>query len=322
MKSLILRTICIFICFSMMLVLVNTVLAKEKIDCFTFTNEITVDGKWTSSDEWDDSVEEILSFGNGSGDAYLRIKHDVENLYVLIDFVTYNDVKTGDGCVVILDTENDGGSSIKSDDLSVVIRWNSPNNIFTGIQWEGWWNEWENLPVDFEADSSTEAEYDLYSTNPHLVFEFKIPKSNFKSSSSTLGFIVFLICDNENLTAAFPFIQDAYNPNNWADLIFFNETIQLYKNVQDNIDEANTAIINAKAEGRTEGLKQAETFLEQAEEAQEEHSYNEAINLAKQAKESAGFASIPIKSNSDETPSFDIIILIFAIAVILLWKRR
>ena len=322
MRRLTLFTICILISFSMMLILVNSALAKEKLDCFTFTNKIIVDGKWTTLDEWDDAIEETLDFGKGSGEAYLRVKHDAENLYVLVDFLTYYEIKTGDSCMVVLDTKHDGGSMIQPDDLAVLIRWNTPTEIYPAIQWEGWVADWEFLPSDFEVNSSIDAEQDPYSTTPHLIFEFKIPKSSFKSSSTTLGFLVFLICDNENLNAALPLVQEALKPDNWADLIFFGGTIQIYQDAQTAIDVANNAIINAKAEGRTEGLKQAETLIEQAEETHEAHNYNETITLANQATEAAELASIPTQPPSTETPGFELIFAICAIALIFFWKKQ
>ena len=105
-----------------MIMIVNTVNTNNKIDSFTLTNEITIDGKWTNSEEWNDTIEEVLFFGKGSGEAYLHVKHDSEYLYVLVDFITYKDTKTGDGCLIVLDTKNDGGLSIQSDDSQADAR--------------------------------------------------------------------------------------------------------------------------------------------------------------------------------------------------------
>jgi len=124
------------------------------------------------------------------------------------------------------------------------------------------------------------------------------------------------------LNAEFPSVYEFDKPDNWADLIFFDETIQIFGDVQTAINLANIAIISAKVDGRTDDLKQAETLIDQAEYAREEHNYKEAIDFANQAKESAEFASIPNKSNSDETPSFGLFILIFAIVIFLFIKRR
>lgn len=322
MRRLTFFVICILIFFSMIQVMVNSALAKENLDCFTFTNDVTIDGTWTNSDEWNDAIEESLDFGKGSGEAYLRLKHDTENLYVLVDFLSYNETKTGDSCMVVLDTKHDGGSSARSDDLAVLIRWNTPTEIHPAIQWGGWTAEWELLPSNFVVNSSTDAEHNPYSTTPHLIFEFKIPKSSFKSSSTTLGFLVFLICDNENLNAALPLIQDASNPGNWADLKLFDNTIQIYYDAQTAIDSAYDVITKANSEGRTEGLDQAESLLEQAEATQGEHKYNETISLANQAIETAELATIPTQPPPTETPGFEIAIILISLVFLLFLKRK
>jgi len=73
----------------------------------------------------------------------------------MVDIVSYNKTEAGHSCIVVFDTENDGGSSIQSDDLAILIRWNSPLEILPAIQWQGCWNNWEDLPSDFIVNSST-----------------------------------------------------------------------------------------------------------------------------------------------------------------------
>ena len=60
MRRLTFFVICILVFFSMIQVMVNSALAKENLDCFTFTNDVTIDGTWTNSDEWNDAIEESL----------------------------------------------------------------------------------------------------------------------------------------------------------------------------------------------------------------------------------------------------------------------
>lgn len=307
-----------------MLLCINCVNAIEKIDSFKLTNEITIDGKWTNVNEWNDTLEESLIFSEGAGKAYLRVKHDINNLYILVDFVTYNDTKTGDGCIIVLDTRHDGGSSVQQDDLAVLIRWNTSSEIYPAIQWGGWLNDWEFLPSNFETKSSIESENNPYSIIPHLIFEFKIPKSSFNLSSTTLGFLVFLICDNENIKAALPIIFDAQKPDNWADLLLFNESIQIYYGAQTAIDIASVSIENAESEGRTEGLLEAKSLLNQAGDSMELHDYNEVTSLASQASIIASEATVPSQppEKEDDTPGFEIMVVLLAIALVLFWKRR
>jgi hypothetical protein len=306
------------------LLFVNCVNAIEKIDSFKSINDITIDGKWTSVDEWNDTLEESLIFSEGSGKAYLRVKHDINYLYILVDFVTYNDTKTGDGCIVVLDTKHDGGSSVQQDDLAVLIRWNSPSEIYPAIQWGGWYYNWEFLPSNFEAKSSIESENNPYSNTPHVIFEFKIPKSSLNSSSTTLGFLVFVICDNENIKGALPIIFDTQKPDNWGDLLLFNDSIQIYYDAQTAIDLASISIENAESEGRTEGLLEAKSLLNQAEDSMGLHDYNEATSLSNQASIIASEATIPTQppEKQEDTPGFEIMLVLLAIALVLFWNRR
>lgn len=306
------------------LLFVNCVNAIEKIDSFKSINDITIDGKWTNVDEWNDTLEESLIFSEGSGKAYLRVKHDINYLYILVDFVTYNDTKTGDGCIVVLDTKHDGGSSVQQDDLAVLIRWNSPSEIYPAIQWGGWLYNWEFLPSNFEAKSSIESENNPYSNIPHVIFEFKIPKSSLNSSSTTLGFLVFVICDNENIKGALPIIFDTQKPDNWGDLLLFNDSIQIYYDAQTAIDIASFSIENAESEGRTEGLLEAKSLLNQAEDSMELHDYYEATSLSNQALIIASEATIPTQppEKQEDTPGFEIMLVLLAIALVLFWNRR
>jgi hypothetical protein len=304
----------------------NCVNAVEIIDSFKSMNDIIIDGKWTSSEEWNGSSEELLIFGNGTGTAYLRLLNDDDYQYALVDFVTYNDTKTGDICMVVFDTKNDGGTSVKSDDLAVLIRWNTPTEIYSAIQWEGWVDTWVALPSDFEAESSKDIENNPYSTDPHLIFEFKIPKSYFEPSIVNLGFISMLICDNKNISAALPLLQFSHQPDDWYDLLIFNETIQIINDAQTALDAAGVSIENAESEGRTEGLSDAKSLFTQAEDSMELHDYIEVTSLAGQALTTADEATVPTQpledEDDDDTPGFELILVLLGITLVLFWKRR
>jgi hypothetical protein len=306
------------------LVSISCVNSIEIIDSFRSINTIVIDGKWTSMDEWNGSSEESLIFNKGSGSAYLRTLNDDEFFYALVDFVTYDNLKTGDSCMVVFDTKNDGGSSFKSDDLAVLIRWNTPTEIYPAIQWGGWINDWEFLPSDIHVQSSLDSENNPYSTDPHLIFEFKIPKNNFDISSDKIGFICILICDNENISAGFPLLQTSHQPKNWNDLILFNQSIQILNDAETALDEAIEAIQKAELEGRTEDLTNAKSLKNQAEDNMEIHDYINVISYANQATIVANEATIPSEptENEDSTPGFEFIIIISVICLVLFLKRR
>ena len=315
----------IFVIMIPMLVLfVSCVNAIEKIDCFKSTSSIVIDGKWTTSIEWSNSSEESFIFGKGSGTAYLRLLNDDDYLYALVDFVTYNDTKTGDSCMVVFDTKNDGGTTFKSDDLAILIRWNTPNEIYPAIQWGGWVGTWQALPANFVVESSKDIEYNPYSTDPHLIFEFKILRKYLETSIDNMGFIGLLICDNENISAGLPLLQVASQPDGWNDLLLFNETIEIFNDAVIAFDAASDSIETAELEGRTEGLSEAKSLLNQAEDSMDLHDYNEVISLSSQALTIADEAIIPTQppEEKDNTPGFELILLVCAITLVLLWKKK
>jgi chlorite dismutase len=45
-----------------------------------------VDGKWATASEWADATEQKVNSGNMT--IYIRIKHDADYIYLLVDFPT------------------------------------------------------------------------------------------------------------------------------------------------------------------------------------------------------------------------------------------
>jgi hypothetical protein len=64
--------------------------------CYMLETPVTLDGKWTSADEWNDAVSLPMKFNPNfknygyteNGTAYCMVKHDQEKLYVLVDAVS------------------------------------------------------------------------------------------------------------------------------------------------------------------------------------------------------------------------------------------
>ncbi len=197
--------------------------ARVTVACPKLEQPVTIDGKWTSAHEWTDASEFPLTFAQGSGEAYFSMKHDDNNFYVLVDFVSRITTVVGDGALIGLDTQNDGGSQVKDDDLAVLIRWNTPTVSMGAMQWHGWTGQnWQVLPSGFEAKSSTDAQNDPHSTASHQIYEFKIPRSTFKASAS--GFWVGIGGGETGYFALYPMV-DVLSPDNWAELVFSDNTL-------------------------------------------------------------------------------------------------
>jgi hypothetical protein len=54
------------------------------VTCYLATQPVTIDGKWTTKSEWNDTAETKLLV-EGTLEGYFRIKHDSSWLYVLAD---------------------------------------------------------------------------------------------------------------------------------------------------------------------------------------------------------------------------------------------
>jgi hypothetical protein len=197
--------------------------ARLTVACPKLTNDVTIDGKWTSAQEWTDASEFPLTFMQGTGEAYFSMKHDNNNFYVLVDFVSRAQTVVGDDALVVLDTQNDGGKQINNDDLAILIRWNTVTESMGAVQWGGWTEQnWQPLPSGFEAKSSIEAQNDPHSTAPHEIFEFRIPETTFKASTS--GLWVGIGGGGADYFALYP-PADISSPDNWAQLEFSDQTL-------------------------------------------------------------------------------------------------
>ena len=189
--------------------------SRQTVTCPKLVRDVTIDGKWTSPQEWTDASEFPLTFAQGTGQAYFSMKHDSNNFYVLVDFVSRTNTVVGDTALVVVDTLNDGGKEIKDDDLAILIRWNTPTVSMGAMQWHGWMTQnWQLLPSGYEAISSTEAQNDPHSTASHQIYEFKIPKTTFKAPAS--GLLVSVGGGQRAITHYIPWQRIPRLRDNWA----------------------------------------------------------------------------------------------------------
>ncbi len=147
--------------------------AAESIPSSPSTNEVTVDGKWTTPDEWIDATE--LHAAGGLG--YVCIKDDEESLYVLIDFTSDRTLDDRDMARVRLDTRNDKSDKPQADDYVLLVDWIAGKIIARAAKGNGsaWVSAGENL--GFKIESSNDSENDPYSVRPHVIYEFAIPRA-------------------------------------------------------------------------------------------------------------------------------------------------
>lgn len=218
--------------------------AKENMLSPKSENTLVIDGKWTTADEWSDALEGKLKFTEGSGEAYIRLKHDAESLYVLIDYVSLKEPKEEDTAIIMIDTTSDGGDILQKDDLILMSPlgpvglgyghgpYITTENAWMAIAWgtgfktldDFTYEDWEEEPEGFSAASATDAENNPYSTEDHVIWEFGIPKSEFKSEIDTIGFAAVIVSEKKQNIASYPF-ADVNKPRLWAFMEFSSYTL-------------------------------------------------------------------------------------------------
>lgn len=190
-----------------------------RITSSTLENPVTVDGKWTSADEWKDGV----GFDTG-GYGWIALKDDTDFLYVLVDYTRDTRAAAGDFAWIIWDQKNDGGSKPRTDDYYLTMTYETESTYDlqiaqgTGTNW-GDWKPASSLGV--VGASSTDAISDPRSKASHLTYEFRVPRLVLDNSTvvATVGFFA----GAQNAAGGgivLPLGADSMMPNGWAQLTF------------------------------------------------------------------------------------------------------
>lgn len=178
----------------------------------------TIDGRWTTPTEWNDASETLVT--SGSDQIYLRVKHDRDFVYVMIDVITeqLTTATSKYGTQILFDTNNDGGYTRNTDDLRFPtyafyengLDKTSPtdpanisgNTIDSGVGSEGW--------RDVPSPSNYQKRLGFSSTNDpyepgrdHLIAEYKIPLL-FLHKNDRYGFGIYYWSGDTTSTASSP----------------------------------------------------------------------------------------------------------------------
>jgi len=105
------------ICISTLLLCLSLLAAYSyegnQLICPLLLKEVTIDGKWTNSDEWSDAAMVTLVQAPDSrqnATAYLYTKHDDSSFYFLVDFVSAASLTLDiEGACIDLDPLHNGG---------------------------------------------------------------------------------------------------------------------------------------------------------------------------------------------------------------------
>jgi hypothetical protein len=164
---------------------INIGLCTTSISSSKFFNEVTIDGKWTTQDEWNDA-EEVSVYGRSHIKFHktligvFLIKDDNKFLYIMVDFIGDKTLEENDSGSIRFDINSDKANSPQSDDIMIVLKWTAKSVKET--IWKGNGKDWllvEDIPYKIEIASTNDAENDPYYGSPHIIYEFAIPREIF-----------------------------------------------------------------------------------------------------------------------------------------------
>lgn len=189
------------------------------------SNPVTIDGKWTTADEWSDaSVNPMTVYCYSvirDAKAFVYAKHDNSSLYFLVDFVSALSIKGFDFAAITIQPSHAGGQYPQSDDLrfdskypsgGIISRY-SPASSGVGGNWKSFVLPPGVIIAMSISDSPNQVQ-------PHEITEFQIPLSIFSKMQETVGFRVSAGYGNgSSYTAvAWPLGTLPLTPETWGEL--------------------------------------------------------------------------------------------------------
>jgi hypothetical protein len=186
------------------------------------------DGKWTFTQEWKRTSEDIVQYVDGN-ELSVKTGHDHKNLYVFLDFITQHVFRKhsdyGLVCIVVNQTSE---SRPQNDDYCFLSPLGSHNPLtFQGggdLAETNYFVKIENDP-ELIAVGGISDDHDRYSPIPHTSYEFRIPIVKLVGSSDIYGFYVAVYNSHDGLSYSWP--QNITNssfptvppPSSWGQLI-------------------------------------------------------------------------------------------------------
>lgn len=196
----------------------ETGLAAVTISSSRSIHDVTIDGKWTTTNEWSDTTE--LQARGRAG--YVCIKDDDRFLYVLMDFTSDTGLDDGDLARVRFDVNDDKSQRPQVDDYVTLVDWMGGVMQTRTVQGSG--TGWVLTKNDLGAKvaSTNDPGNDPYSDQPHRIYEFAVPRTVFGDRVGT-GFSLTMGDKMRTSEANFinlPRKHNYLNPSTWATLKF------------------------------------------------------------------------------------------------------
>jgi len=196
----------------------------------TFAPFPVIDGKWTIEGEWGVSTERLFIYEDGANIA-IRVAHERENIYVLLDMVSDTTIGSGtDKAVICFDTELNGGNKPDIDDYCFISVLDGSFTTYGGG------GSTSNALSPIENPSGTEMKagvsdvFDRYSKIPHLAYELKVHIESLKRTD-VLGFYTAVFDSNTKTTYSWPISLshgddiEIKEPSEWGRMISPDKSI-------------------------------------------------------------------------------------------------
>ena len=132
---------------------------------------VTLDGVWTSDDEWTDGPVLTISDSASFTGVINTISTSQENL---IEFFTDNTTDAGDYWQICIDGSNDGGTTLGADDWRIEVVGHTTLMVYQGTG-TGWTEVTHEVGEILWADSISASPWN---STPHWIFEFSLAKTS------------------------------------------------------------------------------------------------------------------------------------------------
>ena len=147
--------------------------------------DVKIDGKWSSAGEWSKAIVTMENYTDGSRLA-IRGMHDTDFVYVMLEMPD-DYIVDGHGAICF-DTEGDGGTYLAVDDYCFVM-----GTALKEYHGDGRTTLMQQAPLDtFIAGQRglSDSVSPLYSSKPHMTYEFRVPLNYLGSDKTNYGFYV------------------------------------------------------------------------------------------------------------------------------------
>jgi len=201
-------------------VLMSVSVARDSLTVPRRVNPVTIDGKWTTSDEWSDTQRVSMYVAEGpESTGYLRIKNDDRYLYLLVDFVSDTTPAirqtrgepahwSYDGVSIAIDEHANEQEPTEEADLVIELLW-----------WSGYDAPEPVIPPDawIEGVMSYDATNDPDSQTSHAIYELAMPMQIFENPSA-IRVSAWDISREANVH--WPVYEGSWSTEYFGDLIF------------------------------------------------------------------------------------------------------